>query len=101
MVDLEEEIVDKDFRQSYWLALQFWVQSPSTSPWGAYIWRGDLTEGFLCYEFGGPIHGEAYFWNFTVSNKKQNTTKNLPLLGSTIQTNWERLKKIAESQHMD
>ena len=26
MVDLEEEIIDKDFRQSYWLALQFWVQ---------------------------------------------------------------------------
>ena len=26
---------------------------PSTSPWGAYIWRGDLTEGFLRYEFGG------------------------------------------------
>ena len=22
---------------------------------GAYIWRGDLTEGFLCYDFGGPI----------------------------------------------
>ena len=20
---------------------------PGTSPWGAYIWRGDLTEGFL------------------------------------------------------
>ena len=20
---------------------------PSTSPWGAYIWTGDLTEGFL------------------------------------------------------
>ena len=30
---------------------------PSTSPWGAYIWRGDLTEGFLRYWFGG-----AYFW---------------------------------------
>ena len=26
MVGLEEEIIDKDFRQSYWLALQFWVQ---------------------------------------------------------------------------
>ena len=26
---------------------------PSTSPWGAYIWRGDLTEGFLRYRFGG------------------------------------------------
>ena len=34
---------------------------PSTSPWGAYIWRGDLTEGFLRYRFWG-----AYFWNFTV-----------------------------------
>ena len=35
-------------------------------PPGAYIWRGDLTEGFLRYEFGGLIHGGAYFRNFTV-----------------------------------
>ena len=27
------------------------------APWGAYIWRGDLTESFLHYEFGG-----AYKW---------------------------------------
>ena len=27
---------------------------------GAYIWRGDLTEGFLRYEFGGLIHGGTY-----------------------------------------
>jgi len=39
---------------------------PSTSPRGAYIWRGDLTEGFLFYRFGGLIHGGAYFRNFTV-----------------------------------
>ena len=26
LVGLKEEIIDKDFRQSYWLALQFWVQ---------------------------------------------------------------------------
>ena len=39
---------------------------PSTSPRGAYIWRGDLTEGFLRYEFGGLIFGGAYFRNFTV-----------------------------------
>ena len=32
----------------------------STSPWGAYIWRGDLTEGFLHYRFGGLIFGGAY-----------------------------------------
>ena len=33
---------------------------PSTSPRGAYIWRGDLTEGFLRYRFGGLIFGGAY-----------------------------------------
>ena len=33
---------------------------PSTSPQGAYIWRGDLTEGFLRYRFGGLIFGGAY-----------------------------------------
>ena len=46
-------------------------QIPSTSPAGAYIRRGDLTEGFLRYNFvglifGGLIHGGAYFRNFTV-----------------------------------
>ena len=35
---------------------------PSTSPRGAYIWRGDLTEGFLRYRFGGLIFGEAYLF---------------------------------------
>ena len=35
---------------------------PSTSPRGAYIWRGDLTEGFLRYRFGGFIFGGAYTW---------------------------------------
>ena len=35
---------------------------PSTSPWGAYIWKGDLTEGFLRYRFGGLIFGGAYTW---------------------------------------
>ena len=38
---------------------------------GKYIRRGDLTEGFLRYEFGGLIFGgahtwRAYFRNFTV-----------------------------------
>ena len=35
---------------------------PSTGPRGAYIWRGDLTEGFLRYRTGGPIFGGAYTW---------------------------------------
>ena len=32
------------------------------APWGAYIRRGDLTEGFLRYRFGGLIFGGAYTW---------------------------------------
>ena len=35
---------------------------PSTSPRGAYIWSGDLTEGFLRYRFGGLIYRGAYTW---------------------------------------
>ena len=35
---------------------------PSTSPRGTYIWRGDSTEGFLRYRFGGLIFGGAYTW---------------------------------------
>ena len=37
-------------------------QIPSTSPRGAYIRRGDLTAGFLRYDFGGLIFGGAYTW---------------------------------------
>ena len=32
------------------------------APQGAYIWRGDLTEGFLRYEFGGLKFGGVYTW---------------------------------------
>ena len=35
---------------------------PGTSPRGAYIWTGDVTEGFLRYRFGGHIFGGAYTW---------------------------------------
>ena len=36
----------------------FQVQAPR----GAYFRTGDLTEGFLRYEFGGLIFGGAYTW---------------------------------------
>ena len=32
---------------------------PSTNPRGAYIWRGDLTEGFLRCRFGGGLYMEG------------------------------------------
>ena len=44
----------------------FQVQAPG----GAYIRRGDLTEGFLRYEFGGLIFGGAYFRNFTILQRQ-------------------------------
>ena len=63
---------------------------PSTSPRGAYILfplRGDLTEGFLRYRFGGVrgIQGGAYFRNFTVSTDfctQGNVSSELASLGS-------------------
>ena len=47
------------------LALFYFVfegNFPSTSPRGAYIWRGDLTERFLRNQFGRLIFGGAYTW---------------------------------------
>ena len=49
----------------------FQVQASPPGGGGAYIRMGDLTEGFLRYEFGGLyleglIHGGAYLRKFTV-----------------------------------
>ena len=38
---------------------------PITSPRGAYIWKGDLTEGFLRYRFGG-LYLEGLVFGFHV-----------------------------------
>ena len=57
------------FSLSYFvLQNNFQIQAlgPGRGGRGAYIWRGDLTEGFLRYESGELIFGEAYFRNFTV-----------------------------------
>ena len=43
-----------------WFYFVFKDNFPNTSPWGAYIWRGDLMEGFLRYRFWGLIFGGAY-----------------------------------------
>ena len=56
-IDWASHIVGSKFTV---FALFYFV--PSTSPKGAYIWRGDLTFAFLRYEFGGLIFGGAYTW---------------------------------------
>ena len=56
----------KEMYRFCFVLLCIWRQFPSTSSRGAYIWRGNLTEGFLHYQFGGLIFGGAYFLNFKV-----------------------------------
>ena len=55
-----------DFALFYFVKLRTISKYKTPGGGGAYIWRGDLTEGFLRYEFGGLIHGGAYFRTFTV-----------------------------------
>ena len=52
---------------------------PITSPRGAYIWRGDLTEGFLRYRFGGVYinFGGAYTWRGLFSEFYGMSTKQI------------------------
>ena len=53
---------------------------PSTSSRGASVWRGDLTDDFLCYRFGRLINRGAYFLNFTVSDLFQTISFRLSLV---------------------
>ena len=73
-IDWASLIVGRKFTVFALFYLVFEGNLPSTSLRGVYIWRGDLTEGFLCYRFflggglylEGYIHGGAYFRTFTV-----------------------------------
>ena len=55
-------IVGSKFTVSLCFTLYLRAISKYKPPGGAYIWRGNLTEGFLRYEFGGLIFGGAYTW---------------------------------------
>ena len=59
-IDWASLIVGRKFTDFALFYLVFEGNLPSTSLRGVYIWRGDLTEGFLCYRFVG--RGGAYIW---------------------------------------
>ena len=61
-IDWASLIIGSKFTVFALLYFVFEGNFPSTSPRGAYIWRGNLTEGFLCYRFRGLIFGGAYTW---------------------------------------
>ena len=54
-IDRASLIVGSKFKVFALFYFVFEGNFPSTSPRGAYIWRSDLTEGFLRYRFGGLI----------------------------------------------
>ena len=61
-IDWVSLIVGRKFTVFALFYFEFEGNFPSTSPRGAYVWRGDLTEGFLRYRIGGLIHhGGAFF----------------------------------------
>ena len=95
---------------------------PSRSPQGAYIWRGDLTEGFLRYRFGGLIFGGAYSPNFTVfsafspqnvwsKDSKQNdlrilktfffNTTDIDVLKKSFSVHWLKLLDLFSQDFLD
>ena len=70
-IDWDSLIVGSEFTVFVLFYFVFERNFPRKSPRGAYIWRGDLTEGFCVTGLGGLyleglIHGGPYFRNFTV-----------------------------------
>ena len=61
-IDWASLIVGRKFTVFALFYLVFEGNLPISSLQGAYIWRGDLTEGFLRYRFEGLIFGGAYTW---------------------------------------
>ena len=61
-IDWASLIVESKFTVFALFYFVFEGSFPSRSSRGAYIWRGDLTEGFLRYQFGWLIFGGAYTW---------------------------------------
>ena len=62
-IDWASLIVGRKFTVFALFYFEFEGNFPSKSPRGAYVWRGDLTEGFLRYRIVGLIQGGAFFWN--------------------------------------
>ena len=56
----------KEINRFCFVLLCIWGQFSKHKIPGGLYWRGDDTEGFLCYEFGGAYTWRGLFWNFTV-----------------------------------
>ena len=79
-IDWASLIVESKFTAFALFYFVFEGNFPSTSPRGAYIWRGDLTEGFLRYEFffwgGGGLYLEELIHGGEILGEQ--LTNNIP-----------------------
>ena len=72
-IDWASLIVGRKFTVFSLFYFVFEGNFPSTSPRGAYIWRGDLTEGFWRYRFEGLVFGGAYTFGILRSIRTSRT----------------------------
>ena len=63
-IDWARLIVGRKFTVFALFYFEFEGNFPSKSPRGAYVWRGDLTEGFLRYRIGGTYTWRGFFSEF-------------------------------------
>ena len=61
-IDWASLIVESKFTVFALFYFVFEGNFPSTSPWGAYIWRGYLTESFFALPVWGAYIWGAYTW---------------------------------------
>ena len=69
-IDWASFIVERKFTVFSFFSFVFEGNFPISSPQGAYIWSGDLTEGFLRYEFGGLIFEAVSYTHLTLPTKR-------------------------------
>ena len=73
-IDCASRIVGCKFTVFALFYFAFEGNFPSTSPRGAYIWRGDLTEGFFVTGLGGLYLEGLIFGILRYSNRNKTNT---------------------------
>ena len=77
----------------FWLCFALYLRpiSKYKPPEGAYTREGDLTEGFLRYEFGALVFGGAYTWRGLFSEfygNSKGSPRNVINLTETFRLNY-------------
>ena len=85
---LGQPVVGRKFTIFALVYLVFEGKFQAQAPWGAYIWRGDLTEGFFVLQFWG-----AYIWRGLFSQCYGISSKLNLIFGIHVMVNIDSYKK--------